>query len=353
MKKLLAVAAALLAAGAHAQAPAPGPEVKVSGQINRAVMHVDDGVQSNAFHTDNDISGSRFRITGTAPVSPGLRAGVVLEAELQSNPSNEVSFATQEVAATLLERHIDAFFEGRWGKLSIGQGDGAANGGIEVDLSGTAVAHWSDATSIGGGFGYRTAAGALSGASIGATIANQDFESRYDRVRYDTPVLAGFRLAGSLGAKDNGRDVTELALWYAGRFGRLGDLAGALGYSTQDAAPGGVEDKVIGGSLSWLHPSGFNATYARSERDLPGREGVFNYFKLGYKAGRHAVAVDYALGEDQALAADEATMVGLGYVYSPAAWVEIYAALKRHSLERPGASLQDIDIAMAGTRLKF
>src|SRR3990170_4024302 len=76
-KKRLLVAAslALTAASAHAQ----GIEVKLSGQVNRGVMFVDDGVQSDAFHVDNDNSSTRFRFTGTGEVSPGLKAGLVFE----------------------------------------------------------------------------------------------------------------------------------------------------------------------------------------------------------------------------------------------------------------------------------
>lgn len=355
-KSLLAAAvgAALLALHQGALAQAEGLEVKISGQINRAIMNADDGVQSNAFHVDNDNSSSRFNFSGSAPVAPGLRAGVVFEAEFQSSPSNEVSFATQDISPELLERIIEAYFQGGWGKATIGQGPGAADGGIEVDLSGTAVAQYSLVNGIGGGFAHRTDAGALTSATINNTISNQDFESRYDRLRYDTPSFAGFSGAASVGAKDNGREATEAAVRYAGELGGLGRIAGALGYSSQDAAaPAGIDDKVFGGSLSWLHSSGFNVTFARSERDLTGRDGTFDYVKVGYTTGKHAVALDYAMADDQAAAGDEATMAGLAYVFTPAKWAEIYAAIKRHSLERPGVSLQDIDVAMVGTRLKF
>jgi Gram-negative porin len=350
-----AVTAALLAASDAAHAQAEGLEVRLSGQVNRAIMNVDDGVQNNAFFVDNDISSTRFRLSATAPVQPGLRAGAIFEAEFQSNPSNEVTFATQDIAATLLERHMDVFLEGGWGKGSLGQGDGAANGAMEVDLSGTAVAHWAGVTDIGGGFGFRDGAGGfVPGATIAGTINQQDFESRYDRVRYDTPKFAGFSVAGSWGTKDNGRDVHELALWYTGDFGGIGRVAGALGYSSQAAVPGGFDDKVVGGSVSWLHGSGFNVTLAHSQRDVAAsREGKFSYGKLGYKFGKHAVSVDYAQGDDQAAAGDEGEMVGAGYVWAPVAWAELYAALKRHSLDRPGTSPQDIDIFMVGTRVRF
>ena len=352
-----AVAAAWLAPSAPACAQAQGLEVKLSGQVNRAVMNVDDGTKSNAFFVDNDNSGTRFRIAATAPLMPGLTVGGVFEPEFQSNASNEVSFEEPDVDPELLERHMDVFFQGGWGKISLGQGDGAANGGTEVDLSGTAVAHWSGASLIGGAFGFRDPTGALTAATIGNTFSNQDFESRYDRVRYDTPSFGGFRAAASLGTKDGGRDARELALWYSGDMGGLGRLAAALGWSNQQAdvsVPTNVEDEVIGGSVSWLHGSGLNLTFAHSQREASAdRDRTFTYAKVGYKFGKHAVSLDWGLGEDQRVAGEESDMIGVGYVWAPVAWAELYAAMKRHSLDLTGVDADDINIIMVGTRVKF
>jgi hypothetical protein len=109
----------------------------------------------------------------------------------------------------------------------------------------------------------------------------------------------------------------------------------------------------MGGSISWLHPSGFNLTYAHTTRELAGRDGKFDYFKAGYKFGQHAVSIDYALGKDQAASGDEATMYGIGYVFTPVAWAEIFALFKQHSLDRPGVSTDDIQFIMVGSRIKF
>jgi predicted porin len=355
-KSLLAAAvgAALLTLGTPLQAQ-QGLEVKISGQVNRALMSADDGIDREWSHVDNDNSSTRFRFVGSADVAPGIRAGIVWEVEYQSNPSNLVTMATRDspTSTSFDERHIDLFFDTRWGKLALGQGDGAANGGIEVDLSGTSVAHYADIGAAGGAIAFRTATGAA-GPTIAQTSSQQDFESRYDRVRYDTPVFGGFKLSGSHGVKDSNRDVTEAALWYAGDLGTLGKLAAAIGQSRQDAPLGGIDDKTIGGSVSWLHGSGFNATLAASEREIaPGRDGKFSYVKLGYKAGKHALSLDYALAEDQAAAGDEADALGIAYVYSATNWAELYAMARRHSLERVGASFEDVNVVMAGTRLKF
>ncbi len=355
-----AVGTALTAAAASANAL----EARISGQVNRAFLAVDDGEQSDTFFVDNDNSSTRIRFVGSADVSPGLKAGILFEVEFQGNDSNLVNMpgtpggpGRSTNGATFGERHSAFFFEGGWGRATLGQTDGAANGAVEVDLSGTSVAHYSGNTDIAGGFRFRDSAGTLGttaapNPSIAASSSQQDFESRYDLVRYDTPVFRGFRLVGSFGTKGDS-DVKELALWYSGKLGAFGQLAGALGYSQRDVAAG--DDEIIGGSISWLHTSGFNLTLGRTERDDPaaGRDKEFRYVKLGYKAGRHAVSVDFGRGEDQAAAGDEADFFGIGYVYTPVAWAEIYALLKQHQLDRPGASFDDIHVAMIGSRIKF
>jgi hypothetical protein len=350
--KRLLIAGALAASAPFVQAQ--GIEVKLSGQVNRGVMFVDDGLQSEAFHVDNDNSSTRFRFQGTGEVSPGLKAGLIFEVEYQSSPSNLVTFADRDGASpTLDERYMDLFFEGRYGKLSMGQGDGAANGGVEVDLSGTSVAHYADISAIGGAFAFRTAAGG-SGPTMGSVLSQQDFESRYDRLRYDTPLFAGARLALSTGAKDS-RDVQEAALWYAADLARAGKLAAALGWSQEDPTlVGGVDDETIGGSVSWLAPGGFNLTYGHTQRDVSAtREGKFDYFKVGYKTGKHAVSADYAMGDDQSAAGDEAKSMSLAYVYTPISWAELFALAKRAQLDQPGVSYEDLTLVMVGTRLKF
>src|SRR5688572_7194870 len=104
----VATALAAAAASAHAQ----GIEVKLSGQVNRGVMFVDDGLQSDSFHADNDNSSTRFRFAGTGEVTPGLKAGLIFEVEYQSSPSNLVTFADRDgTAPTLDERHMDLFFD--------------------------------------------------------------------------------------------------------------------------------------------------------------------------------------------------------------------------------------------------
>ena len=369
-----AVAVALSAFGsaAVAQAPAPAPmSVQLYGQVSRALLYADDGTQKKWVHVDNEASGTRLGATGTGQVMPGLRAGFRLEFDFQSNESQRVNFgptnpisnfpAHDDDVGGFAERHADAWIEGAWGRLNIGQGDGAANGATESDLSGTGMANGIGVADLGGGFAHRTPAGALIPThSVGATINQQDFESRYDRLMYVTPNFAGFRGQASWGQNANA-DIKEASLWYGAKLGGLGELAAALGWSEQGAvAPGAAKDETVGGSISWLMSFGLNLTASYSKRDNPvgagvaARDSEFTYFKVGWKFGTHAIAVDYAMGEDFVATGDEATMYGVGYVWNPIRFLELYAAYKVHQLDLgTGVSAEDVKIATIGTRVRF
>jgi hypothetical protein len=369
-----AVGAALFVTGTAAFAQA-GPTVQAYGQISRALMHADDGVQNKWFHVDNEASGTRFGLTGNAPApfGSGNRVGFRIELDLQSNESQLVNFTpgTGPVSnfpgtasgAGFNERHMDAWFEGGWGRFNIGQGDGAANGASESDLSGTGMANGIGVADVGGGFQYRTSTGGYSGTTIGASINQQDFESRYDRLLYTTPSFNGFRATASWGQSGNA-DVYEVGGWFNGKLGGMGELAAAIGYSNQGNGntAGGTHDVVMGGSVSWLLPMGLSLTGVWTERDQPTtgagiggpvRTSTFQYLKVGFKTGPHAFAVDYGTGEDFAAAGDEATVMGVGYVWNPIRWLEILAAYKQHELDRTGASLNKIKIGTVGTRVRF
>jgi hypothetical protein len=94
---------------------------------------------------------------------------------------------------------------------------------------------------------------------------------------------------------------------------------------------------------------------ATSKEDLSAtQEGKFNYVKFGHKTGKHAIGVGFGKGEDQSAVGDEAESVGVGYVYKPVKWAEIYAGAKVLSLDRAsGISVEDVTVITVGSRLKF
>ncbi len=352
-KKLLiaAVGTALTVAGPAVYAI----EGKVSGQVNRAIMMADDGVNSETHYVDNNNSGSRFRFTGSADMLPGVKAGITYEVEFLSNSSSAVTntLTGRSTTGSFTDRVMEVYFQGAFGQLSLGQGLGAADGGVEVDLSGTSVINWSTGSLIGGALTFNSA-GVATAKTVSGVINSQDFESRYDRLRYDTPMFGPVNASISKGVTTNG-NVKEAAVRLNSDLGGAGKLAGAVGISKEDTTDPDFDNKTTGGSLSWLAPFGLNVTVATTSQTLTTtRKGKFQYLKVGYKvSAEHAVSVDFAAGDDQNAADDEAKQTGIGYVFSPKPWADLYAGYKIYSLDRPGTTYDDIKILSVGSRLKF
>lgn len=370
-KLAVAVGAALLAAGATAQAQITGAQtginVQLYGQVHRAVMHADDGHQSKWFHVDGQPSSTRFGINASAPIMTGLRMGARIETEMKSNPSNVVNFTTPStgaVAGTVLwaERWLDAFVEGGFGRINIGQGSAAADDVSTQDLSGTALPNGTCPTDWGGGIAFRTAAGGTVAGALGTSTGGlgdcNDFESRYDRIQYTSPTFAGFRAQVSNGQKGTA-EGNEASVWYTGKL--AGDFQAAVGWSNLNTSTAtGVPDReTIGFGVAWLSAAGFNlaANYTEvkgiSGSATDGRKGKTTWLKAGYKFGQHAIGVDYGMYDDIAAAGDEGKSYGVGYVWSPQRWAEIYAGYHLFTLDRPAVSLEDITVFSIGTRIRF
>src|SRR5688572_19139532 len=156
----LAVGAALSIASVAVQAQvAPsqqGVTVQLYGQMSRALMWADDGAHSKWFHVDAQPSSTRIGINASGQIAPGLRAGGRIETEMKSNPSDVVSFETPSVGAvggTVLwaERWLEGYIEGGFGRVTIGQGSGAADDVSTIDLSGTNMPNGTCPTDWGGG----------------------------------------------------------------------------------------------------------------------------------------------------------------------------------------------------------
>jgi len=365
----VAVGAALSIASLAVQAQvAPsqqGVTVQLYGQVSRAVMFADDGHQSKWFHVDGQPSSTRFGINASGQVAPGLRAGGRIETEMKSNPSNVVSFAdpsTGAVGGQVLwaERWLDGWFEGGWGRVTMGQGSGAADDVSTIDLSGTNMPNGTCPTDWGGGIQTRTAAGGAGPASVVGFLGDcNDFESRYDRIRYDSPTFGGFQARFSQGQKTDAGEAVEASIWYTGKL--AGDFQAAIGYSNvNNSSAGGVADReTIGFGVGWLHTSGFNVQANWTEVDgISGvagdnRKGTTTWVKVGYKFGQHAVGIDYAMYEDIAAAGDEGDSIGLGYVWNPVRWAELYTGYHLFTFDRPNVSLEDVTVFTIGTRIRF
>lgn len=337
-------------------------DAKISGHVNRALMNVDDGDRSVLHHVDNNASQTRLRFTGSEDIGAGMKAGINWEVGYSSNVSSSVTQTNRSLAGPDMdERIVEAYVSGAFGKVSMGQGPGAADGNVERDLSGTGVVSGALSYLLGADINFLD--NGVAGPMVDQVINSQDFESRYDRVRYDSPKLGPVVISLSQGVKANTTDpddkekldVTELGVRIDTPVGG-GKLSAAVGSSVEEKNGAADSESTVGGSISWLAPFGLNVTAATStvsDDNDANPDATWTMLKVGYKFGEHAVSVMSLAGVDQNQEDDTATSLGLGYVFKPTKTVELYAGYSVYSLDRDGADYDDITVATLGTRIKF
>ncbi len=354
----LAAVAAIIgfppAGPASAAEISPGTDnvkLSISGQVNRGVLYVDDGTESELLHVDNDNSSTRLRFIGSAAYDEEISVGTQIEVQFESNSTADIKIdgSAPGGSNSFTERKLELYFDhARFGRLWVGQGDTASNGTSEVDLSETGVIGYSGIADMAGGIEF---GGLGVGPTIGTVFSNFDGLSRDDRIRYDTPSFGGFSLAASH-AESRKSDV---AARFSGNVGGGLTLAAAVAYAIN-----GNVDSQVNGSLSLRHTSGFNVTAAAGQQDLEvgTRDPFFWYAKLGYirggGIGDTAFAVDYAVAEDVAQLNDEFTAIGAFVVQKvDRISTELYLGARTHELDRPGSNFDDIVAVLAGARIKF
>lgn len=363
-----------------------GVSLTLSGQVNRGVLFVDDGTETEVIHVDNDNSSTRFRLIGKGNISESVTVGSQIEVQFESDSTANVKIDDSGFGNNdnFTERKLELYFDhANLGRIWLGQGDTASNGTSEVDLSGTAVVAYSGIADMSGGIEFRDDGAlpnrdeGLAGADvtlseiqrINRVFSNFDGLSRDDRIRYDTPKLGGFQLSASH-AESRKSDV---ALRFSGDLGAGLKLAAAVAYAID-----GDVDSQINGSLSVLHSSGVSLTGAGGKRDRlaepivlvdDGSVGGFNvsreedptfwYAKLGYQfgeggLGKTALAIDYSQVNDLAVDNDEFITFGAFVVQKiDRAGAEIYLGVRNHELDRPGSNFKDIQSVLGGARVKF
>lgn len=220
--------------------------LSLSGQVDRMLLYGNDGKTSAVRNVDNNNSSTRLRVVGETQINATASGGINLETELRPN-SSATTTLTQNLpqpasASTFTVRQAEAYMQDiRYGGVRLGFGSTASYLTTEVDLSGTAVASYSQVADFDGGFAFRQrgaaqvpAAGGrfvLSpagsyGPAVGAVFNFFDGLGRDNRIRYDTPRWNGFGLATSF--LDG--DAFDIALRYAGAFDG-NQLVGAIAFA--------------------------------------------------------------------------------------------------------------------------
>jgi len=321
-------------------------EFTLSGQVNRLIMNVDNGEESGVVNADNDASGTRVRVKGEGDVGNDLTAGLYYEYQLQSNKSSAVtadSLDSDGIGGDVgggddfSNRNANVWVKGNFGKVTLGQGSGAADGSTEADKSGTTVIQYASSNGdILNSMDYGD-----SGVSVGDAKSAFDGLGRNDNIRYDAAV-SDFSFAGSYG---NG-DKRELAAGY-----KMDNLEVRVAW--WDEASSGDGDRGAAISASWEAENGINLTGAYSGTDASddGADDPTNiYLKLGYKTGKSSYGIDWS--ETQDLGPGDASSVSLAWVYQAMAGIEVYASYRVESIDDVDDE-DDIDALIGGARVKF
>ena len=347
-KKLLTVA---IAGALTAPMAAQAVKYKLSGQVNRAIVFQDDGVQSAVRHVDAISTGTRFRLKGSEDIGNGMKAGFALESQWRSSTSfsqrpdlNSDAGGTDGIGTI---RQSNVWFSGNWGKLTLGQTDGAGNGATESDWVPSGSYH--GRTSFTGALLWKTSGGASTGLSESATFAEFDAFSRHDVVRYDSPKLGPVKLSASVGNDS----VWEIAAFADADIGG-GNLLFAAFYG-EDAQRAGVDNRW-GGSFRYQFAQGtkISGTYAENETVAGADADVFTV-GIGHSWGNNTVSVHYSQASDVTAGFDdEAWNIGFDHNI-PKAKTNVYASFFHTELDTPTGfgNVEDHNTFVVGARVKF
>jgi len=205
----------------------------------------------------------------------------------------------------------------------------------------------------GGQDGLQFQNGGVLASTVCANFTNLDGGSRRDRIRYDTPTFAGFRLSTS--ASQGGRN--DVALRYANQFAGA-RIAASVGYQNASAVSAAVEDR-LSGSVSVLLDNGFNLTVAGGDENRKvGNDRTYVYGKVGFQTnsvsmyGRTSFSIDYYQSEDMASAtSNTGTAYGFAAVQNlDPIGAQMYLSVKNFELD---GGFDDVFAVFTGMRIKF
>jgi len=333
-------------------------KLTVSGQLNRMVQLVDNGVNSEVRHTTNQQSRSRVRWVGTGKLTDDISVRTLIEFGNSDAISSGQSIQSAENnGGTFDTRHIDLQLTSKsMGKLYLGHGSDAADAAMgSTDLSGTLVAlsGAGDEDLTFGGENFVNAAGTV---ILRSGLAADEYDgTREDRIRYDTPSFGGFK--GMISHAND--DTVAFGMRYGGSFSGLKVKAHVSRINNEANAQRDVTSAAVG----ILLPMGLSVQVAAGERDLDttGREDpTMMFYRVGYRfkgseMGETRLAISYSENEDLALDGDklQTTSVAIVQIIEPLG-SELYASYNNVDLERTGVvGIEDIDVFSVGMRVKF
>ncbi len=342
-----------------------GGYVELYGQLNPAIISVDDGEETETRLLDNDLSNSRVGLRLLQPFGSNeftfrFETGLGLPGSASAD-----QFGTNGDGWTREDlRHVDFALKGDWGKFSAGQGSMVSDGAAEVDLSYVGTALYSFTNDENAGFFYRGTDGMLSDITVGDSSSNLD-GSRRGRIRYDTPTVNGFSAGIAYGqnilSSSDDDDYYDIGLSYQNTFAGGVEFAAGLAYAVRDRDDNSGERKDTIGSASVLLPSGFSFTVAAGTRD-DDADGASDpnywYGKIAYEGnwvpwGKTGVGIDYFDGSDFDSDGSSTKAWGIAVVQKiDAINTDAYLKYRNHDFD-DGTSFDNNEAWVLGARWRF
>ncbi len=365
----------------------------IAGQVNKAILLWDDGVERNSYVVGNKNDQSNFSLAGDAQFAPGWVAGFELVLRVRDGLSDDVDQSSDNGSGDPFElRQAHWFVESeKLGKISIGLASRVSDTAPENDLSETGAAGYAGAQDIGGAFRLRRADGLLLGRAWGEVISHFNGDTA-NIVRYDTPEFAGFIASASWGEDD----IWDVGLKYEGA-GAGFRAAASLAYTevTDGDFLFGDRTTLVGSAAIVHERTGLNALISAAEVQFDGRkitaaggnlqplDASFIYAKLGWVARLNGLGATAFYGEygsfenhfqtfnvpfapagsnAQITSGSDAEIWGIGVVqHIDAADMQVYVGYRSYALElnaRAGAtapeiSFEDFHTIVAGSKISF
>ncbi|UUV04890.1 porin [Ruegeria sp. YS9] len=342
-----------------------GGYVLLYGQLNPALISVDDGQDTETRVLDNDLSNSRVGLRLMQPFGQNeftfrfeSALGLPNSTEWNQNGTNFSGWTREDI------RHVDFAMKGNYGKFSAGQGSMVSDGAAETDLSYVGTALYSFTNDENSGFFYRATNGMLSGITVGDSSSNFD-GARRGRVRYDTPSFNGFSAGFAYGqnilSSSDDDDYYDVGLFYENTFAGGVEFAAAVAYSVRERDDNSGDRKDTIGSASVLLPSGLGFTIAGGTRDddqAGSTDPNYWYGKISYEGnwvswGKTGVGIDYYDGSDFQSNGSDTKAWGIAVVQKVEPInTDVYLKYRNHDFD-DGSSFDNNEAWVLGARWKF
>jgi predicted porin len=318
--------------------------LNIYGQVSKGILFWDVEDYQDAVVSENSAAETFVGFGGEAKIDGNWKAGFVLEIGMGGYTYGTPLFGldTNEIYT----RTAALYLEGPMGKATLGHTSQATDHIAEITTANTAVA------------ARMLSLRPLVGPELGE-IADLFDGTRGDLVRYDSPVLGGFRASASWASGPDDLDVWDVALRYAGEFGGF-RLAAGVGYRDGIIVPTvvalGDTVQVWSGSASIMHvTSGLFISGAAGNLSLEGSTDDLQGFHVQggleqrfISLGKTTLFLEWAEAKEDG-ASEDLTIWGAGIVQAidPAA-MDLFLNVRRIELEDDEAL-----VGMFGARLKF